>query len=1376
MASQNILNYYGSKLDIRVDYSELFDYQLSPVQGDYDTEVINFNTPITYSSLKINESMSGYSCNINTISINEFDYRTYDSGYIYSGLSFTIDYANWINYFDTFGGLSYENTILNNDTFTFIGITGEVHYFIISNYNDSLFIDPLLSGFTESEIISGFTPSIFACPLGISQFINPPFFAESNKTPWTDSQYFTGNVNYPQSKWFYGESSFAVVSGWTLTGSTPDFPIEPFTATTYYSGACCPQPDALNVKPWAYEFNTGSGDDFCDPILERRTQSGWTLDFVFNRMGLDWSQGRTFYYFGVRGEDDISKYVDNNLSFQFTPEGKIRWVSVRYSGDCDTTNGYSYDYYVDTDETPTICSSGLTTDFNISIVFNRYNHYDYCDVNNRGGWNDMISGKTLINDPNAIISGQTEKYELIENLDLKWWNGLQDRMGELKIYLNGNPIYKKQNWIEIVPSTRGYQPFVQSWGGGPSLMGGVHEGTCCFNIKQIQYYEQPLDYVHIYHKYITEIMPNFNIYGCGGPCVEDFNLLRSIDISATPTNTPTPTVTPTVTVTPGLTPTATSTLTPTPTPTVTITPSITPTHTVTPGLTPTATPTPTTTNVVGSCTGIRYNLLSTPITQPSDTNNSIVFLDISGDVTYDPNSFDTCLFGMIDAYGTNQETYFNNLENTIYFVTFCQDSISVTYSGDPSGVDIVSESGVTYVTFYAPDLNLTSGSVSNFRTGLPVFVSFTYTPLPTETPTATPTSTPTNTPTSTITPTPSVTQGLTPTATPTNTITPTVSVSSTVTPTPTITVTSTHTNTPTPTISHTPTPTSTLGVSATPTPTATLGMTPTPTTTPTPTGFGSIPSSGFTFDFDYMVVEYFFTDGLDTDTITYISNPSIMLSNSGDSNAVQVTGGNYYDYVGTCAGPSMDTYPYTGTPYLIYGGDNHGTGAEAVLFDLNQFKIQNPSSHNIEITFTSTFYSQVGVNPVFLKATLWKGGTPEADGYTFINTSATDTFFVESTGTTMNLFTQNCVPFQEMGKFEFNTLTYNGYFVYPPNPTILIHNDTNASGIVVTGLTISGATQVLDFNAFPLNANNYGGLYSHPSVTGTGSDVINILFDNSSGNLFDVIVTKNNIVTISEISLNQDTLSLTGLSLNANDVIVISVYDKGGEPTPTPTTIAVTSTPTPTISITPTHSFTPTVSVTSTPTPSSSAVVITPTTTPTVTVTPTHTNTPTPSITLSNTPTHTPSSTMTATPTVSVTNTPTHSVTPTPTQTMPTPTPTPTFVCYTINFDIINNTSQVIQGMSYLGQNITTHVSGNTYSGIVNGGSGRYSYYFSNNSTEPFYIYFTYPFNTGVYVHVTDSLGNTYCTTGGGGSQTSRIDIYGTCSGPITITINNTPC
>ena len=33
-----------------------------------------------------------------------------------------------------------------------------------------------------------------------------------------------------------------------------------------------------------------------DPYFRRRTEKGWTLDFVFNRQGLDWSQGRIFYY------------------------------------------------------------------------------------------------------------------------------------------------------------------------------------------------------------------------------------------------------------------------------------------------------------------------------------------------------------------------------------------------------------------------------------------------------------------------------------------------------------------------------------------------------------------------------------------------------------------------------------------------------------------------------------------------------------------------------------------------------------------------------------------------------------------------------------------------------------------------------------------------------------------------------------------------------------------------------------------------------------------------------------------------------------------------------------------------------------------------
>ena len=100
-----------------------------------------------------------------------------------------------------------------------------------------------------------------------------------------------------------------------------------------------------------------------------------------------------------------------------------------------------------------------------------------------------------------------------------------------------------------------------------------------------------------------------------------------------------------------------------------------------------------------------------------------------------------------------------------------------------------------------------------------------------------------------------------------------------------------------------------------------------------------------------MVVEYFFSDGYDMDTMTYISNPSVMLTDVNDPNAVQMTNGSYYDYVGTCgASDSGPMYPNDGinTPYLTYGGDNQGVGTEAALFDLTQFKIQNPSATNIE--------------------------------------------------------------------------------------------------------------------------------------------------------------------------------------------------------------------------------------------------------------------------------------------------------------------------------------------------------------------------------------------------------------------------------------------
>jgi hypothetical protein len=323
---------------------------------------------------------------------------------------------------------------------------------------------------------------------------------------------------------------------------------------------CCPTDLKLNAKPYAYQFNHGGtfGDhenlethndndedqgDECDFLIRRRTEAGWTLDFVFNRDTLNWSSGGVFYYIGVRGDNDIEDYADNNLSFQFTSDGRIKWIAVHYSGYCQScdnnvmTNpaefvlsgatpeyncngGYHETYYVASGLTPNLCVSDPTKDFNVTITFDRYAHYDGCAIPNDGGWNDLINNDLVTNSSGVVLSGETENYEFIEELNKKWADERKRRLGTLKIYLNGRPIYKLENFEEVIPSKRGVQPYVQSWGGGTGLMNNYHTGVCCFNIKTIKYYEEPLDFVHVRHNFLRRLS-DFDFEICGLSCEPD---------------------------------------------------------------------------------------------------------------------------------------------------------------------------------------------------------------------------------------------------------------------------------------------------------------------------------------------------------------------------------------------------------------------------------------------------------------------------------------------------------------------------------------------------------------------------------------------------------------------------------------------------------------------------------------------------------------------------------------------------------------------------------------------------------------------------------------------------------------------------------------
>jgi hypothetical protein len=370
---------------------------------------------------------------------------------------------------------------------------------------------------------------------------------------------------------------------------------------------CCPLPQILSNKPWVYKIDSGSGNDNCSPIVRRRTEKGWTLDFVFNRDGLSWSSGNIFYYLGVLGNTDSSNYLDNNLSFRFTNDGKVKWAAHHYSGICDPSVGYSQTHYIAAGETPPLCVSNDTKDFNLTIVFNRYKELTDCDLDNVGGFNDLIQGPhavafvkpltgvtamtstqivegyTITNTISDWVTGGTITTEYVEELNKKWANERNSRLGDLKFYLNGNLIHTVENWEEVIPSYRDNKEMVQSWGGGMdySTVWTATQSVSCFNIKSIKYYEEPLDFIHVKHNFRTRLN-NFDFEICLAPCEDD--VYQYVPPTPTPTATPTATPTPT--------PTATNRPTSTPTPTPTSTPTSTPAPTNTPTSTPLITPTP----------------------------------------------------------------------------------------------------------------------------------------------------------------------------------------------------------------------------------------------------------------------------------------------------------------------------------------------------------------------------------------------------------------------------------------------------------------------------------------------------------------------------------------------------------------------------------------------------------------------------------------------------------------------------------------------------------------------------------------------------------------------------------------------------------------
>ena len=186
----------------------------------------------------------------------------------------------------------------------------------------------------------------------------------------------------------------------------------------------------------------------------------------------------------------------------------------------------------------------------------------------------------------------------------------------------------------------------------------------------------------------------------------------------------------------------------------------------------------------------------------------------------------------------------------------------------------------------------------------------------------------------------------------------------------------------------------------------------------------------FTFDADYAVLTYKFSDASDLDTRSRIVEPDIGMNN----------------YLGFGAGacfPADVNWSLTNIPTTVvidWSGDNTGTGYESILIDIQKLKALKPDMVNLVVDLRAAWFKAgepMGVLPVEVKAMFYKGGTmlksqPVTNplSYEYTNPTATNSLQVTSDSKVINTRFQDDggVRLQRLAVFKYNVVTKVGSF------------------------------------------------------------------------------------------------------------------------------------------------------------------------------------------------------------------------------------------------------------------------------------------------------------------------------------------------------------
>jgi hypothetical protein len=238
-------------------------------------------------------------------------------------------------------------------------------------------------------------------------------------------------------------------------------------------------------------------------------------------------------------KDPLYDSMSNSFSLRLSGDPKNPKVCVKvltFTGGCVTTGtcpttgityqtGYTITEYCSSGQIFDYCEN-LNADYTtkehwilVDCVWERSTYFDTCDLYYRGGlglisdteYVDSLSNNSILLIQPPITQEGSPPAEQVEivNLNERWLIEREDRLGALKIYINGRLFYVINGFEEVIPRALNTEkekqlgvPFNLSWGGGSQ---GLRESLtftgCPTTLTGLTYMQDP------------EVMPNQTLSG-----------------------------------------------------------------------------------------------------------------------------------------------------------------------------------------------------------------------------------------------------------------------------------------------------------------------------------------------------------------------------------------------------------------------------------------------------------------------------------------------------------------------------------------------------------------------------------------------------------------------------------------------------------------------------------------------------------------------------------------------------------------------------------------------------------------------------------------------------------------------------------------------